>query len=133
MGYCHCTSCRVHSGSPVSAYALFRSEHVRITKGGDRVGSFNKTGMSDRHFCTRCGGRILTRHPSLGLTDVAAAIVRGLVFSPSVHLNYAQSVLPMPDGPPKLSDFPAEFGESGERLPCERTLEADRGHRQRRP
>ena len=34
--------------------------------------------------------------------------------SPGVHVNYAETVLPMRDGLPKLKDFPAELGGSGE-------------------
>jgi hypothetical protein len=39
-----------------------------------------------------------------------------LRFSPAVHINYAEAVLPMRDGLPKFKDFPAEFGGSGEQL-----------------
>ena len=35
---------------------------------------------------------------------------------PSVHVNYAETVLPMRDGLPKLKDFPSEFGGSGETI-----------------
>jgi hypothetical protein len=38
-------------------------------------------------------------------------------FSPGVHVNYAESVLPMRHGLLKLKDFPAEFGGSGEQIP----------------
>ena len=31
--------------------------------------------------------------------------------------NYAETVLPMKDGLPKLKDFPAELGGSGEAVP----------------
>jgi hypothetical protein len=34
-----------------------------------------------------------------------------------VHVNYAETVLPMKDGLPKLRDFPAAFGGSGEMVP----------------
>jgi hypothetical protein len=34
-----------------------------------------------------------------------------------VHLNYAETVLPMRDGLTKLKDFPAEIGGSGKILP----------------
>jgi hypothetical protein len=37
-------------------------------------------------------------------------------FDPGVHINYAEMVLPMRDGLPKLKDFPAEFGGSGEAI-----------------
>jgi hypothetical protein len=32
------------------------------------------------------------------------------------HINHAESVLPMRDGQPKLRDFPAGFGGSGEAI-----------------
>jgi hypothetical protein len=56
----------------------------------------------------------MTNHPSLGLVDVYAATLPTLKFSPSVHVNYAKTVLPMRDGLPKFRDFPADFGGSGE-------------------
>jgi hypothetical protein len=40
-----------------------------------------------------------------------------LAFKPTVHLNYAETVLPMKDGLPKLKDFPLEAGGSGEAIP----------------
>jgi hypothetical protein len=40
-----------------------------------------------------------------------------MAFEPVVHLNYAEAVLPMKDGLPKLKDFPAEVGGSGEVMP----------------
>ena len=36
--------------------------------------------------------------------------------SPPLHVNYAETVLPMKDGLPKLKDFPEAFGGSGEML-----------------
>lgn len=117
MGYCHCNSCRAYSGAPFVAYALWQAKQVRISRGAALVGRFNKTGMSERHFCTRCGGHLLSRHPTLGLTDVCAAALPGIAFVPVVHLNYAQAVLPVRDGLPKLKDFPAEAGGSGETVP----------------
>ena len=37
-----------------------------------------------------------------------------LKFTPSVHVNYSESVLPMDDRLPKFRDFPAEMGGPGE-------------------
>jgi len=48
------------------------------------------------------------------LVDVFAATIPELDFRPGVHVNYAETVLPMRDGLPKLKDFPSEFGGSGE-------------------
>jgi hypothetical protein len=55
----------------------------------------------------------MSDHPSLGLVDVFAATLPTLTFVPGVHVNYADTVLPMRDGLPKLKDFPAELGGSG--------------------
>ncbi len=55
----------------------------------------------------------MTNHPSLKLIDVFAATLPTLKFSPGVHINYAETVLPMRDGLPKMKDFPGEFGGSG--------------------
>lgn len=117
MGYCHCSSCRSYSGAPVSAFILWKSDNVRVTKGAESLGHFNKSGMSDRRFCRRCGGHIMTAHPGLGFTDVRPPVVPDVLFEPMVHLNYAEAVLPMRDGLPKLRDFSVEAGGSGEILP----------------
>jgi hypothetical protein len=117
MGYCHCRSCRSWSAGPVNAFTLWKPGNVKVTKGAEFVGRVMKTPVSDRQFCTKCGGHLMTDHPPLGLTDVYAATIPGLKFTPGVHVNYAETVLPMKDGLPKLRDFPKEFGGSGEALP----------------
>jgi len=114
MGYCHCRSCRSWSGGPVNAFSLWKPEAVRITRGEGELASFQKTEISDRVWCRNCGGHLMTRHPTLGLVDVFAATLPDLAFRPGVHVNYAETVLPMKDGLPKFSDFPTEFGGSGE-------------------
>jgi hypothetical protein len=59
----------------------------------------------------------MTDHPLWQLTDVFAATIPGVAFKPGVHVNYAQTVLPMQDGLPKLRDFPKELGGSGQAVP----------------
>ena len=113
MGYCHCSFCRSWSAAPVNAFTLWKPEKVKVTKGADFVGHFMKTKMSDRQYCTKCGGHLMTNHPPLGLVDVYAATIPSVKFIPGVHVNYAETVLPMKDGLPKLKDFPAELGGSG--------------------
>ena len=51
------------------------------------------------------------------MRDIAPATLPGLDFKPAVHLNYEETVLPMKDGLPKLRDFPAEVGGTGETMP----------------
>jgi hypothetical protein len=113
MGYCHCGSCRSWSGGPVNAFSLWKAEAVRITAGAEHVATFQKTAFSQRQYCSRCGGHLMTRHPPAGLVDVFAATIPTLEFAPALHVNYAETVLRMRDGLPKLKDFPAELGGSG--------------------
>lgn len=117
MGYCHCGSCRAYSGAPFVAFTIWPVGSVKVTKGNDLLGGFNKLGTSDRRFCTKCGGHLMLDHPHLGLVDVRAAILPTVRFEPKAHLNYAEAVLPLRDGLPKFRDLPAEIGGSGERMP----------------
>ena len=117
IGYCHCENCRRYSAAPVSAFTLWKKEKVVLTKGAEFLGRFKSSDISDRGYCTKCGGHIMVDHPSLGLTDVRLGALRKFQFKPAVHLNYEETVLPMRDGLPKLKDFPAAIGGSGETLP----------------
>lgn len=117
MGYCHCRSCQSWSGGPLNAFTLWSPGAVRITSGAEHVGTFQKTAFTERKYCTRCGGHLMSNHPTVSLVDVFASTIPTLQFAAGVHVNYADSVLPMHDGLPKFRDFPAELGGSGEMLP----------------
>ena len=114
MGYCHCRSCRSWSGGPVNAFTLWKPETVQVTAGDEQLVAYQKTPFSERQYCRQCGGHIMAKHPTIKLVDVFAATLPGLLFEPGVHVNYAENVLVMRDGLPKLRDFPKEFGGSGE-------------------
>jgi hypothetical protein len=112
-GYCHCNSCRLHSGAPLVAFTLWKSECVVIVQGKEILGGFAKTEMIYRRFCMRCAGTVMTEHAGMGCTDIPAAVLSTLRFVPTVHLNYAEAVLPVRDGLLKLNDFPSHAGGSG--------------------
>jgi len=116
MGYCHCESCRHWSAGPVNAFSLWKPEAVRVTRGAENIGTYNKTPQSSRKWCKICGGHIFSEHPGLGLTDVYAAVIPELDFQPGVHVNYQETALHIRDGLPKLKDFPKEFGGSGQMM-----------------
>ena len=85
-------------GRPVNAFTLWKPENVKVTKGADKIGHFQK---SDRQRSPVLHG--LRRpsaddHPLWNLTDVFAATIPGVEFKPGVHVNYAETVLPMKDG-----------------------------------
>ena len=113
MGYCHCGSCRSWSAAPLTAFSLWKADAVKITSGAEYLRTFKKTERSERQFCDRCGGHLMLGLPSLGLVDI---FVPTLEFEAVLHVNYAETVLPIRDGLPKLRDFPAEAGGSGEMI-----------------
>ena len=116
MGYCHCNECRRYCTAPVSIFTLWKPETVKVSKGEQYLGKFHASALSDRRYCTKCGGHVMIDHPTLGLADIRVPL-RGMTFKPTVHLNYEEKVLPIRDGLPKLRDFPKEIGGSGETIP----------------
>jgi hypothetical protein len=54
--YCHCQSCRRHTGAPVSAFAGFEREQVRFTEG--EMARFASSAGVLRGFCARCGSTL---------------------------------------------------------------------------
>lgn len=116
MGYCHCSSCRSWSAGPVNAFTLWKPENVKVIRGAEKIRSFHKNPNSVRKWCDVCGGHLMTDHPQWELVDVYAATVPSVDFKPGVHVNYAETVLVMKDGLPKLSDFPKELGGTGETI-----------------
>jgi hypothetical protein len=117
MGYCHCTSCRSWSAGPINAFTLWSPEALKVTMGAEQMDSYQKTDLSIRKWCRRCGGHLFTEHPPWKIVDVYAALIPDLAFKPALHVNYQETVLPMRDGLPKQRDLPREMGGSGELIP----------------
>lgn len=117
MGYCHCDSCKHWSASPINTYTLWLPHQVKVTKGEENLGTYNKTEMSYRKWCKTCGGHMITDIPSMGLVDIFASIIPDLPFKPTRHVNYEDTVMRVHDGLPKYKDFPKEAGGTGEELP----------------
>ena len=123
MAYCHCDSCRHWSAGPVSAFTLWKPDNMEITQGMDKIASYNKNPLTDnedivsiRQWCKSCGGHICTEHPTMGLIDVPAAVIREFAFEPGFHVHYQETVHHMKDSLPKFRDLPKEAGGSGEEL-----------------
>ena len=116
QGFCHCDDCRQWSGAPVTTYALWQSDTVRITAGEDKVVSYSKTGQANRMHCGQCGGAVMTVIPDAGLTDVYPVLLKGFSFRPQANVHYGVRQIDMPDGLPKFKDMPAEAGGSGEMI-----------------
>ena len=117
MGYCHCESCRRWSAGPVNAFTLWKPDAVKVTRGAEHIGTYSKTPQSHRKWCKQCGGHLVTEHPTMGLTDVYAAVIPDFPYRAGVHVHYQETKLRIKDGVPKLKDVPVEMGGSGTSVP----------------
>ena len=98
----------------MSAFSMWKADAVKVTSGAEHIRTFKKTERSERQFCNLCGGHLMIGIPSGGLVDIFPPMLPTLEFNPLFHVNYAEKVMPMRDGLPKLRDFPVEAGGSGE-------------------
>src|SRR5260370_19770354 len=93
--WCHCDSCRKHSGAPVSVFVNFERTAYRVTKG--EITKFESTpGRTTRGFFARCGSA-LTResarlptetHFHVGAFDRAAELQPTRHVFPEEHLPW---------------------------------------------
>ena len=56
VAWCHCQSCRKHSGAPVSVFVAFRRDAFAVTKG--EITKFNSSPGRWRGFCAAVGPRL---------------------------------------------------------------------------
>jgi hypothetical protein len=55
--WCHCQSCRRHSGAPVSVFVAFEHAAYTVTKG--EITKFDSSpGRTWRGFCAKCGSTL---------------------------------------------------------------------------
>jgi len=56
VAWCHCQSCRKHSGAPVSVFVAFDRTAYTVIKG--EITKFNSSPGRWRGFCARCGSTL---------------------------------------------------------------------------
>jgi hypothetical protein len=56
VAWCHCQSCRKHSGAPVSVFVAFKRAAYVVTKG--EITKFNSSPGRLRGFCVSCGSTL---------------------------------------------------------------------------
>jgi hypothetical protein len=79
--WCHCQSCRRHTGAPVAVLARYDLKDYTVTKG--EISKFDSTpGRTRRGFCARCGSTLTCEslpgptetHFHIGAFDQAAQL-----------------------------------------------------------
>jgi len=80
VAWCHCQSCRRHSGAPVSVFAAFKRTAYVVIKG--EITRFNSSPGKWRGFCARCGSTLTCEgerspetHFHVGAFDQAASLL----------------------------------------------------------
>ena len=118
MGYCHCQSCRSWSGGPVNAFSLWRPNAVQVTAGAGNIsGGVPEDCSKPAPVLHKMRRTSDDQSPSSGAGRCVCKQLPTIKFKPAMHINYAETVLPMRDGLPKFKDFPADVGGSGEQMP----------------
>jgi hypothetical protein len=54
--WCHCESCRRHSGAPASVFVSFDNDAVTVTEGA--IVKYNSSPGVQRGFCAKCGSTL---------------------------------------------------------------------------
>lgn len=100
---CHCGDCRRHSGAPMVAWGMFRTEQVRMTRGQAKLYASSEHGR--RFFCADCGtGLFYQNAVNLpGITDVQtgtlddpAALPPGVQVQMAERLDWLDQVTALP-------------------------------------
>jgi hypothetical protein len=70
--FCHCPSCRLATGAPVVAWAMFSHDAFRVTRG--EIAVYESSPGARRGFCARCGTTLSFEADYIpGLIDVTIA------------------------------------------------------------
>lgn len=80
IAWCHCQSCRKHSGAPVSVFVAFAETAVKVTQGA--ITKFESSPGVLRGFCAACGATLTCEssqrpgelHVHVGAFDRAEAL-----------------------------------------------------------
>ena len=87
VAWCHCESCRKHSGAPVSVFVAYERTAYTVTRG--EITKFESTpGKTERGFCARCGSTLTCETVGLPtLTDFhVGAFDHAELFRPTRHI-----------------------------------------------
>lgn len=104
-GYCHCKSCRHHTGAPLVAYAVFTAKQVEwIPKA---PASYESSPGKFRSFCRNCGTSLTWEgtHKGEKLIELhVGTLDNPEEFSPNEHTHFSERIdwLELKDNLPKF-------------------------------
>ena len=91
VAYCHCASCRRHTGSPVTCFVNFQRERVAFE--GERATFQSSPGVTRSH-CARCGTPIAyeTTRRANEIDLYLNALATPEAFEPGAHSFFEEHI-----------------------------------------
>ena len=62
VSICHCSICRLTTGSAFGVYAKVSNTEFKLIDGADHLRSYNVTENLSTHFCRDCGSTVFATH-----------------------------------------------------------------------
>ena len=92
-GYCHCHSCRAHTGAPVVAFICYDADKTKWTTGVPR--RYESSPGIFRAFCGDCGTPLTWEGNLEGVDEIEfhiSTLDNPDEFPPTEHLFYAEKI-----------------------------------------
>lgn len=102
IAWCHCQSCRKHSGAPVSVFVAVEESAVQVTRG--EITKFSSSRGTVRGFCRACGSTLTCQgdarpgelHVHVGAFDRATELAPRFHIFPEERLPWLCLAAPAP-------------------------------------
>eukprot|EP00295_Goniomonas_pacifica_P003641 CAMPEP_0175804926 /NCGR_PEP_ID=MMETSP0107_2-20121207/384_1 /TAXON_ID=195067 ORGANISM="Goniomonas pacifica, Strain CCMP1869" /NCGR_SAMPLE_ID=MMETSP0107_2 /ASSEMBLY_ACC=CAM_ASM_000203 /LENGTH=160 /DNA_ID=CAMNT_0017116315 /DNA_START=10 /DNA_END=492 /DNA_ORIENTATION=- len=119
-GLCHCPNCtRARGTSPIHIIGVAPKTCVTITKGADKLTTWDNGGRNNRVFCSKCGCLLNQGPPGADFRAIPPTtfhISDGVncklpaEYQPKAHVNYENRTFDWNDDLPKFKTFPGPDG-----------------------
>ena len=92
--YCHCTSCRKHTGAPVVTLVGYKIDQVKFTKGERKI--YESSPGVGRAFCGQCGTPLTWEGDGGEFGPLVELLISTFddpnAFAPQGHLHHAERI-----------------------------------------
>ena len=109
VSVCHCSICRLTTGSAFGVYIKVSELDLTLTDGSDQLNSYNVTDKLHTEFCRVCGSTVLAKHADYpGFVYVSlGAMAEGSDIRPMYHEFVASkaSWFDIQDSLPKFEEW----------------------------
>jgi len=110
--YCHCTSCRKHTGAPAVTLVGYKSDQVAFIKGERKI--YESSPGVGRAFCGQCGTPLTWEGDGGELGPLVEFLISTLdnpdAFTPQGHLHHPERIswFDTADGLPRYREWDDE-------------------------